>query len=896
MELFERENVLSEKHYHMALNKYKQKRSFKDTPEPKGGKPDPDQLRFVVQKHDASRLHYDFRLEIKGVLKSWAVPKGPSLNPDDKRLAMEVEDHPFDYKDFEGIIPKGNYGAGTVMVWDEGTYEPLEPFKNKKEAEKNLFKQWKFGSIKVLLKGKKLKGEFALVKMKSQQENAWLLIKHKDKYASNVDVTTKNKSVVSKKTLEQIEKQAQNNVSENAVKEAEPKVVKPKKTIASKMAPATEKAVSKAPQSNFPKFINPMLATLVDEPFDSDDWEYEVKWDGYRALTFKKGKKTELLSRNHTSFADKFYPVFEALENWNDEMVIDGEIVAIDEKEMPNFNQLQNWKNEDDGTLHYYIFDILWYKGKNLMGLPLTYRKAILEAIIPKEHAIIKLSESLNVKGTTLFKQVSKMGLEGIMAKRSNSLYVAGARSKDWLKIKAQKRQEVVIGGYTKNKASSKAFSSLLLGVFEGKDFKYVGKAGTGFKEKEQKDLLALFKPLERKNSAFKEIPDVEKPSRFRPNPPKVDVVWLKPELLCEVHYTEITEGGVFRHPAFIALREDKMPTAVREERELPTTDLLDKELNKDGNTRRLNNKIGVQPKNKKSVKVGGYELVFSNLNKVLWPEDGFTKGDLITYYTEMAKYILPHLKDRPMSLHRFPNGIDKESFYQKDMTDKVPDWVDLYPYKAEGDKEQKNYMLCQNKAALLYMANLGAIDVNPWNSTVHAPEHPTWCALDLDPDKSNTFEQVIEVAQAINAYLESIKVPSYCKTSGSTGIHIYIPLANKYTYDQSQMFAKIIATAVNQLFDFTSLERMTSKRKGKIYIDYLQNRPGATLAAPYSVRPKLGATVSMPLHWDEVKKGLKIKDFTMENAVARVKAEGDIFKPVLGKGINLKTVLQRIK
>ncbi|MDR2282657.1 MAG: non-homologous end-joining DNA ligase, partial [Sphingobacterium sp.] len=353
-----------------------------------------------------------------------------------------------------------------------------------------------------------------------------------------------------------------------------------KVTTGSRENKEVEKHLSNAPKAAFPNFIKPMLATLVDEPFDDDSWEFEVKWDGYRALTFKNSKKTELMSRNQKSFADKFYPVMEAMEDWDDEFVVDGEVVALDKDGIPNFNILQNWKSEDQGDLQYYIFDLLWYRGKNLMGLTLNERKAILEAIIPKDHPVIKLSDSLNVAGTTLFKQVSKMGLEGIMAKRSSSTYIPGDRSKDWLKIKAQKRQEVVIGGYTKNEGSSKAFSSLLLGVFEGKDFKYVGKAGTGFKEKEQKELLELFKPLIRKTSAFKEKPDVEKPSRFRPNPPKADVVWLKPEIVCEIHFTEITESGVLRHPAFIALRDDKKATLVKKERELSTEDIVEDESN----------------------------------------------------------------------------------------------------------------------------------------------------------------------------------------------------------------------------------------------------------------------------------------------------------------------------
>lgn len=682
MELFRLWNVLSKNDQIMALSTYKQKRSFEDTPEPEGGKPDAEQLRFVVQKHDASRLHYDFRLEIKGVLKSWAVPKGPSLNPADKRLAMEVEDHPYDYKDFEGIIPKGNYGAGTVIVWDEGTYEPLEPFKDKKSAENDLYKQWKSGSIKVLLKGKKLKGEFALVKMKGQQENAWLLIKHKDKYASEADVTTKDKSVVSKKTLEQLEKAAEKNISEEAVKKSSKRAVAPKKTATTKTTKSApkktatklstksdvkdaqledeiEQLLSSAPKKPFPKSIKPMLASLVDEPFDNDDWEFELKWDGYRALTFKTKNKTEIKSRNEKSFNDKFYPVTEAMSDWDIEGVFDGEIVAVNQDGVPNFNKLQNWKKEDDGTLLYYLFDLLWYNGKSLLDLPLAERKAILSSVIPQDHPVIKFSDSLNVAGTTLFKEVSKIGLEGIMAKRSNSRYVPGDRSKDWLKIKAQKRQEVVIGGYTLNEGSSKAFSSLLLGVFEGKKFKYVGKAGTGFKAKEQQELLKLFKPLIRKTSAFSEEPNVEKPSRFRPNPPKADVVWLRPQLVCEVHFTEITPDGVFRHPAFIALREDKKPTSVKAEHELQIEDIVE-ESNIHKPSKRSTNKNVAQHKSKKAVKVGGKELLFSNQDKVLWPDDGFTKGDLIEYYSEIANYILPHLKDRPMSLHRFPNGIDK--------------------------------------------------------------------------------------------------------------------------------------------------------------------------------------------------------------------------------------------
>lgn len=888
----------------MALSAYKKKRRLNETPEPAGGKAPAAQLRFVVQKHHASRLHYDFRLELRGVLKSWAVPKGPSLNPKDKRLAMEVEDHPYDYKDFEGVIPKGNYGAGTVIVWDEGTYEPLESNGDKEAMEKDLMKQWRTGSLKVVLKGKKLKGEFALVKMSGKEDNAWLLIKHNDKYATDADVTRKEKSVVSKLTLDQVAAAAGNGSlkrpangrarTSQAVKATLKEQVSPDGNANPRTAIDVAALLEKAKKAPFPKSVSPMLATLVDAPFDDPEWEYEVKWDGYRALAFRNGKKAALKSRNDKSFADKFYPVFEAVSSWDINAVVDGEIVAVTDGGISNFNRLQNWRSEADGELLYYVFDLLWYEGRDLMPLPLVERKAILQDLIPPD-GIIRSGYSVNADGKAFFEAAGKLGLEGIIAKRSDSPYHPGDRTRDWLKIKLQKRQEVVIGGFTRNAGTSKPFSSLLLGVFDGKDFHYAGKVGTGFKDQEQREMLQLFKSLVRKTSPFSTPPDPNKPSRFRPNPPHATATWLTPKIVCEIHYTEVTDDGVFRHPAFIALREDKDAYSVVMEKEAvmekgKVTPII-KEAPNRGRRTLLN------PSEKTQVrKVNGNELKFTNLQKVFWPDGRYTKGDMLNYYWQVAKYILPYLRDRPQSLNRFPNGINGKSFYQKDVTGKVPEWVEKYPYKAEGERKRKHYMLCNNEAALLYMANLAAIEMNPWSSTIHKPDNPTWCLLDLDPDKSNTFEQVIEVANAIHAFLEGIAVPSYCKTSGSTGLHIYIPLGAKYTYDQSQLFARWVASEVDSTLDFTSVERMTNKRRGKVYIDFLQNRPSATLAAPYSLRPKPHATVSMPLHWEEVKKGLKLSDFTIDNALHRIRSEGDIFKAVLGKGINLKNLLKDLE
>ena len=903
----------------MSLSDYKKKRSFDKTPEPEAGKPDGTSLKFVIQKHHASRLHYDFRLEMDGVLKSWAVPKGPSTDPSVKRLAMMVEDHPFDYKDFEGIIPKGNYGAGTVIVWDEGTYEPIEKIKGKKNQEKYLLKELSDGSVKFRLNGAKLKGEFALVRTKGMEDNAWLLIKHKDDHASKTDITKKDKSVISEKTLEQVKaapekiygrkiiepgstvKDQQANSKDEAKDKIEEQISAEKQPETARQSHATEidAILKRAPKQKFTTDIVPMLATLVDEPFSDDGWEYEVKWDGYRALAFINNEEAELRSRNKKSFNEQFYPVYQVIKDWNINAIIDGEIVVVDKNGKSDFGSLQNWRSEADGELLFYVFDILWLDGKNLTELILTERKLILQSIVPKE-GLIRIGYSIQADGNEFFEAAKELGLEGIIAKRSDSTYLPGARSKDWLKIKVNKRQEVVIAAYTRNENSPKLFSSLLLGVYEDGDFVYVGKVGTGFKDKQQREMLALFKPLETTKSPFSETPDYNKPSRFRPNPPKAKATWLKPSVVCEVSFAEVTSDGVFRHPSFEGLREDKKAQDVIRELEEPVEEAVTKNntSKKSGiiqPSSEQDRKTLLNPKEETQVrKIDGNELKFSNLGKIFWKEEKITKRDLINYYYQVAPYILPYIQNRPMSLNRFPNGIDGKSFYQKDVTGKAPDWIEMFPYSS--NDQDRNYMVCTDEASLLYMVNLGCIDINPWNSRVESADNPDWCVLDLDPDTTNSFEQVIITAQTIKQILDDSGIPGYCKTSGSTGIHIYIPLGAKYTYDQSQLFAKWIAIqAQEQLPDFTSIERMTRNRKGELYIDYLQNRPKATLAAPYSVRPKPGATVSMPLHWNEVEKGLQLRDFTIINAIDRLKKEGDIFKPVLEEGIDLIKIMEQM-
>ncbi|MFB0496770.1 bifunctional non-homologous end joining protein LigD [Mucilaginibacter sp. OAE612] len=904
----------------MSLEKYAEKRDFSKTHEPKAGRSkDKDHLMFVIQKHDASRLHYDFRLEMDGVLKSWAIPKGPSTDPKVKRLAMMVEDHPFDYRNFEGLIPKGEYGGGTVIVWDEGTYEPIEEIKGKKAQEKHLLKQLEAGSVKIKLHGEKLEGEYALVKTHGMGENGWLLIKHNDQFASVKDITKKDKSILSGKTIESMEKTSEKVWQHGHEEDVEKPEKTGKKKVPSEPVEQLEKKVDtddtedfdveqllkKAPESKAPTNIKPMKATLVDEPFDDPDWLYEVKWDGYRAIAVIDKKGAELISRNNLPF-DKYYPINKLLKDWQINAVIDGEILVLNDKGVSDFGALQNWRSEADGNLVYYVFDILWYEGKNLMGLPLKQRQAILSAVLPTNDERIRQSKVFDTGGIEFFNAAERIGLEGIIAKKASSVYTSDLRSKEWLKIKVQRRQEVIIAGFTKNAGTSKSFSALVLALYDDKGkLQYAGKVGTGFSDKLQKEMMEQFKPLITDKSPFEVEPDVDKPSRFRPQRLGAKPTWLKPELVCEVAFAEVTGDGVFRQASFKGMRSDKKTKDVVLETPKHTAETVEEAEGADNDThakaikpvKNTDRKTLLNPKDETQVrKICGHELKFTHLSKVYWPEDGVTKRDMFNYYYQVAEYILPYLKDRPMSLNRFPNGIHGPSFYQKDVKGKAPDWITkTFPYTTS-EGEHKEYLVGSDESYLLWMASLGCIEMNPWFSRVQSPDNPDYCVIDLDPDK-NTFDQVIAAALEVKKVLDAIDVPSYCKTSGSTGMHIYIPLGAKYDYDQSQMFARLVVGIVHkQIPDYTSLERMVAKRNGKMYLDFLQNRPGATIAGPYSLRPKPGATVSMPLHWDEVKPGLTMKDFTIFNSIDRLKETGDLFKGVLAKGIDLEKTIKKAK
>ena len=631
---------------------------------------------------------------------------------------------------------------------------------------------------------------------------------------------------------------------------------------------------SLASPAKMPTGLKPMLATLVDEPFSDANWQFELKLDGYRALAYIHQGKVDLRSRNDNSFNKKFQPIHEALTEWPVDAVVDGELVVLNEHGVPDFNGIQQWEKKKQGQLVFYVFDLLWLDGMDITREPLSIRRECLKQLVP-ESGLIRYSDHIDEIGKDFFELAKKNNLEGIIAKKKDAPYFPDSRTKTWLKIKIEERHEAIICGYTRKKDTDRHFSSLVLGVYEEGELKYIGQAGTGFSAASQEELLRKMKPHLTKKMPFREEP----PTNEKP-------VWLKPFLVCEVKYTELTPEGIMRHASFQGLREDKAAFELNRGVEEDTASLI-------GESGKEETILFPPKASEHLATIDGIELKLTNLKKVFWPKEKYTKGDLLRYYYQVAEYMLPYMTDRPQSLNRFPNGINQPSFYHKNMGGKVDKWLKTFKRFSESNGEPKDFLICTNTASLVYMANLGCIEMNPWHSRAHSPLYPDWSVIDLDPGDIS-FEKVIETARVVHDVLESLQIPSYPKTSGSTGIHIYIPLGAKYNYEQSRQLAELIANLVHEeLPDFTSLVRNPAKRKDKIYIDYLQNRPIQTICAPYSVRPRPGATVSAPLHWDEVKKGLKMQDFTMRNIFERLKTEGDLFSGVLGKGIDLNSLLK---
>lgn len=803
----------------MALDDYIKKREFSKTPEPKGKLNKENANRFVIQRHQARSLHYDLRLEMEGVLKSWAVPKGPSMNPSDKRLAINTEDHPVEYLTFHGTIPKGNYGAGVMDIWDHGTFKVLESDKGT-----DPIKQLESGDLKIEFFGSKIKGAFALVHTKrGEKNNQWLLIKKKDKYATDLDYDAE--------------------VFSASAKENKPGKIKP---------------------LNPKAYIKPMLASPAKKIFHDPDWVFELKWDGYRVLTNIHNGEAELYSRNGVSYNSKFALLKQELEQIPHDCILDGEVVIVNKKGTSDFQKLQNYDpKKTKGQLQYYVFDLLHLNGHDTISLPLLERKSLLPDILEGLDNVL-YCDHIEAMGPTLYDRAIEAGMEGVIAKKADSKYTPAYRSEKWLKIKDSNTEEAIICGYTES--DGQIFGSLILGMYQEEKLTYIGNCGSGFSYKQQKELLHKMQALETDENPF------GKKLALKGRVPH----WVKPKLICEVKFSEWTKSGLMRHPVYKGLRNDK--------------DLEEVDVQQPKKTKTTKAKSSAS-----HLDVEGVSVPVTNLEKVYWPGAGYTKYDLIDYYLKISETILPYLIDRPQNLHRHPNGISKPSFYQKD-NENLPDWVETVKIHSKSSKKDIDYLLCQNEATLLYMANLGCIEINPWNSRLANLEKPTYTVIDIDPSNKNTFEEVIEVGLAAKEVLDLAKIKGYCKTSGSSGLHIYLPLGSKYSYDEARNFTKLLCYYIQEkLPKLTSMERAVKSRKGKIYLDYLQNRRGQTLAAAYCVRPKKGAPVSAPLSWDEVKPGLKILDFSIKTMPQRLEDVGDLFKPVLEDGIDMEKALQNL-
>jgi bifunctional non-homologous end joining protein LigD len=837
------------------LADYARKREFDKTPEPSpSAVPRPPGRVFCVQRHDARRLHYDLRIELGGTLKSWAVPQGPTLDPQEKRLAVLVEDHPLLYATFEGNIPAGNYGAGSMMLWDLGTWEPL----GQGTSEEQLAR----GDFKFRLLGQKLKGEFALVKIKSgtgNKGNEWLLLKKKDAAAQRGWSAEHHQySVASGRTQEEIAHEM---------------------PARRQMSVTLDRALEQLPgavRAKPPVQVDVMLAQSADRVPTDGDWLFEIKWDGVRAWAFVEDGRCRLVGRKGTPM-DQQYPELAALPSWLDcqSAVLDGEIATLDERGRSSFELLQPRIMAKDAAMAaqlgksrpaiFFAFDLLYLDGYDLRSAPLVERKRLLNSIIRPSHQL-KFSQAFDADGQALLDAARAQGLEGILAKRSQSRYSAG-RGKDWLKIKIFHEQDFVVCGYTDGERDY--FGALVLGAFDQGRLVWTGNVGTGFDTKLMQQIHERLRPLETPDSPLKPLPNV---------PQKVH--WVRPEVVCSVRYVEWTSEQRLRAPSFVGLREDLRP--------------LDCLLQPDAPVVRAE----WLPPGAAQVSrtVEGHPLLLKNLNKVFYPDDGITKRDLLNYYEAVAELLVPYLQDRPLSLRRYPDGIRGESFFQKNASNKgLPSWMRTESIIAE-DGGPRVQVIGQGKAGLLFLVNYGCIDQNPWMSRVQSLDHPDFLLIDLDPSECS-YDRIVEAAHLVRRKLELLELESYPKTTGGDGLHLYVPLEAIYSYEQTKQFVEVIARlCAAERPDLFTIPRAVAKReKGKVYFDYLQNGRGKTISAPYVVRAYPKAPVATPLLWREVAAGLRPGHFHLRNAWARFSRVGDLFAGVRERPQRLEKAFEKL-
>ena len=806
------------------LAEYRAKRSPSETSEPFGsGASDGEKRLFVVQKHRATALHWDLRMEMNGVLVSWAVPKGPSPNQADKRLAVHVEDHPLEYASFEGVIPKGNYGAGAMIVWDRGTWTPVEDPDAGMENGKLLFD----------LRGYKLRGRWTLVRTKAGGGKHWLLIKERDAYQDPQGGTEDypDDSILSGLTVEEL-------------------------GAGGDFGAALRKRCAEWGAAEAPvraATVQVMTAESSDEPFSRPGWIFEIKYDGYRLLAESSGGAAALVSRNGNDLTTTFPEVARALRGLPyRSLVMDGEVVVDDKGGIPRFALIQKRGRivrrdaAEREALRlpatYWAFDLLAFEGLDLRKLPLVRRKELLRQVLPTVGPL-RYSDHIAERGVEMFRQVADLGLEGVVGKRADSPYAAG-RSRAWLKVRQVRSAEFAIHGFTEPKSGTTGFGALHLALRDGNAFVYAGRVGTGFSE-------ALLKDL---GERLRAMPEAE-PPKGNETPTTERDRWVTPQLVAEVQFKEVTESGVLRQPALVGLRDDKSP-----EECVATPDW----------GRALPEPPLVQPRSGAAAGTGR-TVRFSNLDKPFWPEDGYVKRDLVEYYRAVAPWLLPHLADRPVVLTRYPDGIHGKSFFQKNAPDHAPEWIRRIRVYSEGSKRELDYFVAEDLDSLLWVANSASIPLHVWLSRTADLGRPDYCVLDLDP-KEAPFADVARIALFLKEVCDEIGLAAFVKTSGSTGLHVMLPLGRQVTYRQSRDLANILAlAAVREMPDAATVARRPEQRDGKVYVDFVQNGHGRLIVAPYCARPLPGAPVSAPLEWAEVNGALAIADYNIKTVPERM-------------------------
>ena len=854
-----------------ALRDYEKKRDFRATKEPKGRRLASEKAPiFVVQRHASRRLHFDFRLQVGGTLASWAVPKGPPEEIGEKRLAIHVEDHPIEYAKFEGDIPAGNYGAGQVDIWDDGTFQVEGPIPAAEQIEK--------GEIKFRLMGKRLNGLFVLVKMqRSSRGNEWLFIRRSgsgsaadlepQKYASEAGANGASSSLVDAKNLDGARK------------------------------------------SDMPSNIPVALAQLADEVFASPEWLFEIKWDGERALAFIRDGEVEFRSRSGRNITPEYPELKSVAKQLNARTaIVDGEIVALDSEGRSDFTKIQPrfgvthppLSLQQKNPVTYYLFDMLYCDGFDLRNSRLEKRKELLQKLLrPSDR--IRYSDHVIENGIELFKIAKDRRLEGIVAKRRDSPYV-GKRTSSWLKFKIVHDLDVVIGGWSEPRKSRDHFGALLMGIYFGKTLKYIGSVGTGF---DRAMLERTHKTLDRLTASA---------SPFDTTPRLREIAhWVKPELVARVKYGQWTKDKKLRQPVFLGFQEDRNASDCRVEAEVsqsekPSITPLNVHRRRIKNAqprsvsswqtsaKRLQRELSDGTAETLDVDLEGKKLSLTHLNKIYFKRPNLHKRDVLLYYLRIAPHILPFLKDRPMVLKRYPNGIDGEFFFQKEAPKSRPEWVQTVEIFSKERGAEIPYLIANDLATLLYMTNLGCIDHNPWSSRFDDQEHPDYLFFDLDPTDGATFANVLLVARAIHDQLQTLKIHSFLKTSGASGFHIYVPIQRKYSYEEVRLFAGGIGQRVQaELPEIVTFERTVSKRRrGTVLLDAVQNAKGKPLAAPYSLRPFARAPVSTPVTAAEIRRKLQPEELNVSTIFERLKSHGDLWKEFWASTQTLEGAVER--